>query len=203
MKYYEEERRDAEDLRLERAEYFRGGHPGLRGFVESPEVLDVVGAAFGEAPQLFKEKINYKLPGGTGFEPHQDVQAGWDRYCATHLTLVVHLDAADERNGCLEFASGAHRDGLLGESWRPLDGAALAGLDFEPVSARPGDALLFGSYAPHRSGPNASAAPRRVLYLTYNPASEGDHYEQYFADKRASFPPEVERQAGREYRYRV
>jgi len=29
---------------------------------------------------LFKEKVNFKMPGGDGFKPHQDSQAGWDRY---------------------------------------------------------------------------------------------------------------------------
>jgi hypothetical protein len=26
---------------------------------------------------------------------------------------------------------------------------------------------------------------------------------QYYADKRASYPPDIEREAGKEYRYRV
>jgi hypothetical protein len=42
-----------------------------------------------------------------------------------------------------------------------------------------------------------------VLYYTYNRASEGDCLRQYYADKRASYPPDIEREAGREYRYRV
>ncbi len=26
---------------------------------------------------LFKDKINFTLPGGDGFKPHQDQQTGW------------------------------------------------------------------------------------------------------------------------------
>jgi ectoine hydroxylase-related dioxygenase (phytanoyl-CoA dioxygenase family) len=56
--------------------------------------------------------------------------------------------------------------------------------------------VLFDSYLPHRSGPNRSHAPRRALYVTYNRASEGDRRDEYFALKRASFPPECERAPG-------
>ena len=42
-----------------------------------------------------------------------------------------------------------------------------------------------------------------MLYLTYNRASDGDWCERYFTDKRASFPPDIERQPGVEYKFRV
>ena len=42
-----------------------------------------------------------------------------------------------------------------------------------------------------------------MLYVTYNPAAEGDHRERYFADKRASFPPDIEREPGKAYVFRV
>jgi hypothetical protein len=44
---------------------------------------------------------------------------------------------------------------------------------------------------------------RRNLYLTYNRASEGDHREKYFADKRKSYPPDLEREPGKEYSFKV
>ena len=53
--------------------------------------------------------------------------------------------------------------------------------------------MAFDSYVPHRSGPNRSAALRRLLYVTYNPASQGDRRAEYFARKRRAFPPECER----------
>ena len=48
-----------------------------------------------------------------------------------------------------------------------------------------------------------TADPRRVLYVTYNEAVHGDHREQYYADKRKSYPPDIEREDGKEYAYRV
>jgi hypothetical protein len=63
--------------------------------------------------------------------------------------------------------------------------------------------VFFDSFIPHRSAPNATAEARRVLYYTWNRASAGDHLAQYYADKRASYPPDIERDPGKEYRYRV
>ena len=37
-----------------------------------------------------------------------------------------------------------------------------------------GDAIFFDSFIPHRSYPNSTEEPRRVLYVTYNAASAGD-----------------------------
>ena len=69
----------------------------------------------------------------------------------------------------------------------------MARLDWQPLSAEPGDLVIFDSYVPHRSGPNFSDRSRRALYLTYNPASQGDRRADYFARKRRVFPPECER----------
>ena len=48
-----------------------------------------------------------------------------------------------------------------------------------------------------------SDGKRRVLYVTYNRLSDGDHREQYYADKRKSYPPDVERDPDKQYAYRV
>ena len=62
----------------------------------------------------------------------------------------------------------------------------------------PGDVLFFDSYVPHASKVNETDSARRILYLTYNAQFHGDHREQYFADKRANFPPDIERKPGDE-----
>ena len=140
------------------------------------------------------------MPGGDGFKAHQDVQAGWDRYASIHITALVSIDATTVENGCLELVPGYHNKGLIGESWKPLDDDAL---DYQPVVTEPGDAIFFDSFAPHRSDPNLTNAARRVLYVTYNKLSEGDHRRQYYDDKRLSYPPDCEREAGKEYVFRV
>ena len=63
--------------------------------------------------------------------------------------------------------------------------------------------MLFDSFAPHRSAPNMTDTRRRALYITYNRASEGDQRVRYFAKKRANFPPDIEREPGKTYKFRV
>lgn len=202
MMYFEHGR--AGERILNRMENVLPYHAGFRELARGERLQGACGQLFGEAAVLFKDKINFKLPGGGGFEPHQDVQAGWSRYAKLHVTALVTVDRATIANGCLEIATdfhGEHR--LIGSEWEPLDERQLAGLHWGHVEAAPGDAVFFDSFVPHRSAPNGTRDPRRVLYYTYNRASEGDHLAQYYADKRRSYPPDIEREAGREYRYRV
>ena len=163
----------------------------------------LVGQLFGEAGVLFKEKINFKMPGGHGFTPHQDAQAGWNSYASYFITVMISVDETTIENGCLEMVSGAHGRGLIGELWKPLSETDMKGMHFRPVPTRPGDAIFFDSYAPHRSGPNLTERARRVLYLTYNRGRDGDHRAQYYADKRKSYPPDCEREAGKVYTFKV
>ena len=78
-----------------------------------------------------------------------------------------------------------------------------AGLGLHPIPTEPGDAVFFDSFVPHASKPNFTAKPRRILYLTYNLLSDGDHRARYYADKHASFPPDIERDSGTDYVFRV
>ena len=124
-------------------------------------------------------------------------------YASLHITVLISVDRATVANGCLEMAPGSCTPGLMGETWRPLDGEQPKGVEFRPCPTEPGDAVFFDSFAPHRSAPNMTASPRRVLYVTYKRLSEGDHRVRYDADKRRSYPPDIEREPGREYRFPV
>jgi hypothetical protein len=202
MKYFEDGREAGSRL-LSRIENFVPWHAGFRELITGRRIRQAVDDLFGEAAVLFKDKINYKLPGAAGFKAHQDVQAGWDVYAGLHVTAMVAIDATDEANGSLEMIPGLHREGLLGQMWAPLTDADTAGRAYVPVHCRRGDAVFFDSYTPHRSGANQSQLARRVLYITYNKASEGDHRARYYADKRKSYPPDIEREAGKDYAFKV
>lgn len=213
MVYYEDDLREPGRRVLSRIENFCPFHEGFDGLLRESGLTEQVGALFGEPALLFKDKINFKLPGGDGFKAHQDVQAGWDDYASLHITVLISIDDATPENGCLELAPGRHREGMLGERWEPLpdpppeagqpSARARAAITYETVPTRRGDVVFFDSYAPHRSAPNRTDEPRRVLYITYNKASEGDHRVRYFADKRASYPPDCEREPGKDYRFKV
>ncbi len=203
MAYYEDSVTDPSTRVLSRIEYFDAFHAGLSQFMHGPDMLGRASALFGEPAVLYKEKVNFKMPGGQGFEPHQDMQAGWQDYGALHLTAMVSIDPATEANGCLELAPGHNRRGLIGELWKPLTEQQLDGVTFEKVPTEPGDAIFFDSFAPHRSAANLSDERRRILYITYGRAAEGDHRESYFADKRKNFPPDIERDPNKTYAYKV
>ena len=119
-----------------------------------------------------------------------------------HITLLLSIDAATPENGCLEIAPGQHKQGLLGPKWEPLEDE-LSGVEYVACPTASGDAIFFDSFIPHRSYPNSTEEPRRVLYVTYNAASAGDHRVRYYADKRQSYPPDCERADGEQYAFRV
>lgn len=203
MAYYEDSLLTKGKRILSRIENFLDFHADLRAFVYDERMVRRVSELLGEPAVLFKEKINFKLSGGDGFKPHQDIQPGWDDYASYFISVLVTVDDSSAENGCLELAAGHHTRGLIGRKWQPLENEELDGIVFEQYPMAPGDVCFFDCFVPHQSEPNLTDGPRRNLYLTFNRASEGDHRERYFADKRKSFPPDNERQPGKEYVFRV
>lgn len=167
---------------LARSEDFDPHHAGLSTFMRTGTIPKLLAALFGEAAVLFKEKINFKAPGGGGFAPHQDSTAY--RFAERHISVMVPLDEATIESGCLWFADTnvtsilPNTDGRIDPDW-------VAAHEWTPVEVSPGDLVAFDGLAPHRSETNHSDRSRRVMYLTYNRASDGDHRDRYYADKRA------------------
>jgi ectoine hydroxylase-related dioxygenase (phytanoyl-CoA dioxygenase family) len=185
---------------IQRIENFCPYHTGFDQLIRHSALARWSSGLLGGPVVLFKDKINFKMAGAPGFKAHQDQQAGWSVYAPLFLTAMVTLDAATLENGCLEVAAGKHREGLVGEQWVPLE---EQGLELVPVPTAPGDVIFFDSFVPHASKPNLTDSPRRILYLTYNLASDGDQRARYFTDKHASFPPDVDRDREKTYVFRV
>jgi ectoine hydroxylase-related dioxygenase (phytanoyl-CoA dioxygenase family) len=202
MMYFETSSRDGARI-LCRVENFVPFHEGFRKLITTRRLQQAVSELLGEPAVLFKDKINFKLPGGDGFKEHQDVQAGWDEFADLHVTAMVAIDETNEANGSLEMIPGLHRRGLLGRKWAPLTDEDTNHAAYQPVHCKPGDAVFFDSFAPHRSGSNRTNRARRVLYITYNRASAGDSRERYYTEKRRNYPPDVEREPGKDYRFKV
>jgi ectoine hydroxylase-related dioxygenase (phytanoyl-CoA dioxygenase family) len=148
-------------------------------------LVEAASALLGEPAVLYKEKINYKLPGGAGFRAHQDAPAY--PLIDVHVSAMVAIDDADETNGCLEVVSRCF-DAVLPVDERGCIAAdVVASLEWSAVPVRAGQTLWFHSRTPHRSAANHSSRPRRALYPTYNAASEGDRRAEYYATKLAAF----------------
>ena len=202
MMYFEKSRVDDSRI-LCRIENFVPYHEGFSKLITARRMQQAVSELFGEEAVLFKDKINFKLPGGDGFKEHQDVQAGWDEFADLHITAMIAIDETNEANGSLEMIAGMHRQGVLGSMWAPLTDEDTQHVDYVAVHCKPGDAVFFDSYAPHRSQPNRTDKARRVLYITYNRKSEGDSRAKYYADKRRNYPPDIERDPDKDYSFKV
>lgn len=170
---------------LARSEDLVPHHSGLDGLIRTGPLLALASVLLGERAVLFKEKVNYKHPGGAGFAPHQDAAAY--RFADHHVSCMLPIDDATAETGCLSVVSGAHAGFLPTDEGGRIEAAVAGDLRWEDAELRPGDLLWFDSYTPHRSGTNHGSSSRRALYLTYNAASAGDHRERYYADKRAEF----------------
>lgn len=202
MMYFEKSQADGSRI-LCRIENFVPYHEGFSKLITARRMQLAVSELFGQEAVLFKDKINFKMPGGDGFREHQDVQAGWDEFADLHITAMIAVDETNEANGSLEMIAGMHRQGVLGTMWAPLTDADTDHVEYTAVHCQPGDAVFFDSYAPHRSHPNRTDQARRVLYITYNKLSEGDSRDQYYSDKRRNYPPDIERDPDKDYSFKV
>jgi ectoine hydroxylase-related dioxygenase (phytanoyl-CoA dioxygenase family) len=192
-KYYEKSPISDEDL-LVRAEYLLGEHnPEITDLLLNERTLSSLEDLFGEAPVLFKEKANYKLPGCRPDKLHQDQAAGWNAYTDFYISMAIVVDENRKDNAALSFmCSGNYDKSLMSDEWTPLtmdDPPYQPEDEYMLLEAQPGDVVFFDSYVPHGSPANTSDSQRRNIYLTFNKASDGDLRQQYYDDKWKSYPP--------------
>ena len=131
---------------INRIENMTPFHEGFRRLADS--LLLSVGQLFGEEAVLFKDKINFKMPGGDGFKAHQDSQAGWENYASYFISVMVSIDPATQQNGCLQLAPRPEKE-LVGREWKPLTESETANMTFSPIVTEPGDIIYFDSYFMH------------------------------------------------------
>ena len=180
------DRRDTVDGRRipERLDPVIDASPLFAALARDERVLGIVRALLGEEPLLFKDKLIVKSPGTLGYRTHQDFS-----YVAflgfpgrKQLAVSIALDRTDEQNGAIELFGGYHSDLLAPASDDRflVDEQLLDPTCATLICAEPGDLLVMSSLCPHRSAPNQTDEPRRLLYFTYNAATAGDHYETYY-----------------------
>lgn len=180
-----------------RTENFSPYHAGLGHLLTQGALVRMAGQLLGEAAVLYKEKINYKHPGGGGFAAHQDAPAY--PHIPVSVSCLLAVDHATLANGCLEFVRGRHQALLPTDGDGCVEPGLAESMKWEPMPVEAGSLVWFHSHTPHRSGSNASERSRRALYLTYNAASLGDLHDAYYADKLSA----LERQSGRSGHQRV
>ena len=169
-----------ESMRIRSMEPFCHLDPRLARLVDDERLWgparDLVGD---ERLSLFTDKLNFKRPGGSPFPWHQD-SPYWAFGC-DHLerlaSLQLYLDDASSQNGCLWAISGSHRQGALpvyrdrgtlGRLYTDVESLDLG--PAEPIEAPAGSVIWFHGDVVHGSRGNRSAASRRAIVLTYQPA---------------------------------
>ena len=177
---------------LSRTENFLPYHDQFRRFLEECGIYDVMAEIIGEPVVLFKEKIHYKSPGTGDYPAHQDGHSHASSPYAVqlyHRMVMIFLDAADEKNGCLVLGSGHEKSTLLAkDASGALKPEVVSALQWAPCPCPPGSAFLFDTYLPHFSATNKSDAARRTIFLTFNGVSKGDLREAHIRDRATPKP---------------
>jgi len=108
--------------------------------------------------------------------------------------VTIAVDYMTEKSGCLKVCKGPcsednHVEVVEPEEGGDPDAGGRTGaielnvadkLTFQPITCEGGDIAVFNGWASHRSSANVSPFPRRAVFLTYNPAREGDFHELYY-----------------------
>jgi hypothetical protein len=175
--------------RICRTENVSACHAGFASLVDGP-LRDCAADAIGEPVNAFKDKVNYKQPGGAGFSPHQDKVAypGVERV----MSILLAVDDCSVESGCLWIAGGV--DEVLAVDDRGVVRADVSGtLDWTAVELRAGDALCIDGLAPHFSETNRGEEARRVLVASYAPVRERYSRDDYYERRRSTMVNETER----------
>jgi phytanoyl-CoA hydroxylase len=138
----------------------------LKDFAQHPFIRDVCHDLVGDDVRLYWDQSVYKKTakvqefpwhqdnGYTFIEPQQ------------YLTFWLPLVDVDEENGCPWIAPGRHLGGTLDHWLTPIGFKCLEDApDAAPVSAKAGDAIIFSSLSPHRTGPNLKTGSVRKAYI--------------------------------------
>ena len=175
--------------RICRTENVSACHDGIASLV-SGVLQRRAEAALDEPAIAFKDKLNYKQPGGAGYSTHQDQLAypGVDRV----VSILVAIDDCRVESGCLWLADGVND--LLPVDERGVVREEIAStLTWFPAELAAGDAVLIDGLAPHYSEANSTEASRRVFIASYAPARERYDRTRYYGERRDLMRRDTER----------
>lgn len=196
------ERKDP--LQVCRTEDLLSCYPDFGCFIQDT-LTAYLGGLLGETYVPFKDKLNFKWPGGGSFPYHQDFPAFAVFGPVEHLSVMICIDSATPENGCLQIADNwkeTFKDDprvdqeLLSKGKAileyieggPMHGTIVPDLaekiNWVPMITEPGDVIFFSSYIPHFSEENRTCFPRRAMILTFNRLVDGENNIFYYKTKR-------------------
>jgi len=180
--------------------------PSFDPFLSLPKkIAETMGNLFGEDYIVFKDKLNFKWPGGGAFPPHQDYPAYEFLDSTFHATAMLTIDPASIENGCLrvpkDWVSKVEGDKSVDQEKLAVGRAVLPyhkggksngnileeysdRMDWICLNTEPSELVIFSSFVPHYSEVNDSNKPRRAMFLTYSRLAEGHQRDKYYHAKR-------------------
>ncbi len=140
-----------------------------------PSLIDALTSLLGDHLRLYGSQVFAKPARvGTVVPAHQDMPY-WPFEPYELVSAWIALDDSTIENGCVRYAKGSHKLGMLphgpsgvvGNSLGLLSDPRVAALEEQPVQVRRGSCILHHSLTVHRSEPNKSDKPRRGLIYVY------------------------------------
>ncbi|MEO1439789.1 MAG: phytanoyl-CoA dioxygenase family protein [Chloroflexota bacterium] len=147
----------------------------VKAFVLAKRFAGIAAALMGvERVRLYHDQALFKEAGG-GFTPwHQD-QHYWPLATDNTITMWMPLVDVTQDMGTLQFASGSHVEGYLGDM--PISDESQAkleafvkekGFGLSPIEAmQAGDATFHSGWALHAAGGNSTESMRSVMTIIY------------------------------------
>jgi len=174
--------------RICRTENVSACHTGVASLVAGV-MQERATSALREPAVAFKDKLNYKQPGGAGYGVHQDKVAypGAGRVAS----ILVAIDDCTVESGCLWLAGGVDEVLPVDDRGVVRDDVA-SGLSWFPAELAAGDAVVIHGLAPHYSEANNSDLPRRVFIASYAPANEDYDRARYYGARREQMQASTE-----------
>jgi len=163
----------------------------LWGHVTNPKIVDVIADLMGtDDIKLYGDQLFMKPPEiGAAQDWHQDSASWRDILPMDLVTAWTSIDHATTDNGCLNFAPGTHRWGML---TRPRLEPLLSDLGTEewpvlPAPLGPGSVSFHHSLVLHQSNANTSGRRRRGYATHFMRASSYKDEEVTDAPKMPPF----------------
>ena len=171
--------------------------------VVNPKIVDVIADLLGtDDIKLYGDQLFMKPPEvGTAQDWHQDSASWRDILPMDLVTAWTAIDDANVDNGCLNFAPGTHRWGMLTKTrLEPLLGD-LGSTEWpvRPAPLRSGSVSFHHSLVFHQSNANTSGKRRRGYATHYMRASS--YKDESVTD--APVMPRFKQVRGRSFRGRV
>jgi hypothetical protein len=169
--------RDAPDGQIQWKNNFPAllfGPQGLEKFQKNERLANIARTVLGKDILQLNYQLYFRLPGdGDQFNWHQDISfrtpiAAYDQIETGYLQTAIVIDPMTRENSPIEFVLGSHKKGDLGliprdnteRSLRDSKGSSFYGT---PMTAQPGDVLIWSVMIVHGSRKNESQLSRMYL----------------------------------------